>query len=122
MQPNFLLSAVLTVLFSSSLMRAAPLTRLANKTLRIPATLPKGSFAREELLPRCRFSQPVGIAVPPGENERLFVLEQCGIISVVPDLNDPYKEIFLDLRDVTQFQGESGLLGLAFHPKYRRNG
>ena len=31
-------------------------------------------------------------------------------------------EVFLDIRDRVLFSGEQGLLGLAFHPKYKENG
>ncbi len=101
---------------------AGPLTRVANETLRLPDELPAGSFEIEEAFPGLRFNRPVGLVTPPGETNRLFVLEQVGLISVIPDLENPRKETFLDLTDVTVSSGESGLLGLAFHPQYEDNG
>src|SRR5262249_61179717 len=52
---------------------------------------------------------------------RLFVVEQGGRIRIVRDgrlLPAP----FLDLSDRLRAGGERGLLGLAFHPRYRENG
>ncbi len=57
---------------------------------------------------------------------RIFVVSQYGSVHVFP--NDPaVKEMgtFLDIRDRVQYhpkQNEEGLLGLAFHPQYAKNG
>ena len=56
---------------------------------------------------------------------RRFVLEQSGMIHVVPKDAAATAPLFLDLRDrvVPWRQGdEEGLLGLAFHPRFRENG
>lgn len=59
---------------------------------------------------------------PPGETERLFVLQRSGRIFIVEDdslVTDPY----LDLRDRVGANGiEQGLLGLDFHPDFANNG
>lgn len=63
---------------------------------------------------------PVFVTAPPGD-PRLFVVEQPGRIRIVRDgrlLERP----FLDLTDRVGYGGERGLLGLAFHPAYARNG
>src|SRR5207247_6275115 len=52
---------------------------------------------------------------------RLFVVEQAGCIRVVKNgvlLAQPY----LDIRSKVGSGGERGLLGLAFHPDFWRNG
>ena len=52
---------------------------------------------------------------------RLFVVEQPGRIRIVTQgrlLASP----FLDISDRVRHAGEQGLLGLAFHPEYKRNG
>ncbi|UCF60316.1 MAG: PQQ-dependent sugar dehydrogenase [Anaerolineaceae bacterium] len=55
-------------------------------------------------------------------DDRLFVVEQTGVIRVLENgafLSEP----FLDLRDFVGASGsEQGLLGLAFHPNYAENG
>ncbi len=69
------------------------------------------------------FEQPVALATPLGETNRLFVVERAGRIMVIPDLRAPTAEVFLDLREVTESTFvESGMLGLAFHPGFATNG
>ena len=66
---------------------------------------------------------PVFVTSPPGD-DRLFVVERPGTISIVdPDIG-LLDEPFLDIRDrVDDATGiELGLLGLAFHPDYASNG
>ncbi|MEM7388035.1 MAG: PQQ-dependent sugar dehydrogenase, partial [Verrucomicrobiota bacterium] len=87
-----------------------------------PSELPGGSFQTVEAFEGLRFRRPVAIAREPGDRHRLYIVEQEGTIRILPDLNAPTSEIFLDLSDQTWFQGESGLLGLAFHPRYEENG
>ena len=71
--------------------------------------------------PNLRFAAPVDIA--NAEDGRLFIVERDGIIRVVA--NDPTSTsapIFLDISDRVSAGGETGLLGLAFHPNYAQNG
>ena len=63
---------------------------------------------------------PVGLTVAPGERGRLYVLEQAGRIRMVAN-GRVRREPFLDIRRLVKAGGEQGLLGLAFHPEYRRN-
>ena len=77
----------------------------------------------EEAFPNLVFTQPVDLQYAPDGSDRLFVVEQEGSISVFE--NDALvtdKTMFLDIRDRIVFQGERGLLGLAFHPDYENNG
>jgi glucose/arabinose dehydrogenase len=69
------------------------------------------------------FGQPLAMVTPPGETNRLFIVEKKGRIVVVPDLTKPAREVFLDIsnRLGTNSDGELGLLALAFHPQYRTN-
>jgi glucose/arabinose dehydrogenase len=52
---------------------------------------------------------------------RLFVLERAGRILIV-DQSVLLPEPFLDIRSRVRSGGEQGLLGLAFHPGFARNG
>lgn len=103
---------------------AGPLVRAANTTLRLPSEPPRFGFRTEPALGNLTFTNPVAIASPPGETNRLFVVEQAGRILVVTNLAQPTRTVFLDIRD--RVTGgvpidERGLLGLAFHPDYARN-
>ena len=73
--------------------------------------------------PKLIFNQPVGIVTPNDGTNRLFVIEQAGIIRVFensPTVAD--STIFLNISSQVLFGGEQGLLGLAFHPNYFSNG
>ncbi|MDB9912540.1 PQQ-dependent sugar dehydrogenase [Flavobacteriaceae bacterium] len=66
------------------------------------------------------FSSP--LALKNAGDERLFVLEQGGVIKIV-DLNGVVNTTpFLDIQSIVNAGGERGLLGLAFHPEYQANG
>jgi len=64
---------------------------------------------------------PLGIYAVPDGSGRLFVLEQRGTIRII-EQGKLVTQPFLDLREVVASGGEKGLLGLAFHPRYRENG
>lgn len=66
------------------------------------------------------FVRPVGCMMAPGDNNRLFVVEQGGTIQIVR-LSVGTKTLFLDISSLLATTGERGLLGLAFHPQYTRN-
>ncbi|MCS1409633.1 MAG: Quinoprotein glucose dehydrogenase B [Verrucomicrobia subdivision 3 bacterium] len=104
--------------------QAQPIERVANTTLSFPLSLPTSGFRLELAFEGIRsFSQPVAIVSAPGETYRLFVVERAGRIRVIPDLENPTRQTFLSLTDrVESRSGEQGLLGLAFHPDYQRNG
>ena len=68
------------------------------------------------------FDQPVAIVAPPGETNRLFIVEKTGRIIVIPDLTHPTRQTFLNIRDrVGSDDVEQGVLALAFHPDYQHN-
>jgi glucose/arabinose dehydrogenase len=103
---------------------AGPLTREANTTLNLPAYPEVVGLTSTNAFPSLSFDKPVGLAAPPGETNRLFVVEQRGRIQVITNLASPTKTLFLDLFGSVQYSinGEEGLLGLAFHPGYATNG
>jgi glucose/arabinose dehydrogenase len=55
----------------------------------------------------------------PAEPTRLYAVEQVGRIRWL--VNGKVRGTFLDIRDRVLSGGEQGLLGLAFHPNYKRN-
>ena len=63
---------------------------------------------------------PLYLTAPPGD-DRLFIVEKGGRIRIVENGTlrpDP----FLDISSLVSGGSEQGLLGLAFHPDYERNG
>jgi len=58
---------------------------------------------------------------PPGDTDRLMLLGQTGLVSLLQDgVLQPTP--FLDLRGLVDGEGEKGLLGLAFAPDYATSG
>lgn len=104
--------------------------RIAPPTLALLAALV--STARAELpqlrtevaFPNLRFDRPVVLAYPDDGSDRLFVVEQhaARIWSFPNDPQTTERSLFLELPRPISKDNEEGLLGLAFHPKYRDNG
>ncbi len=66
-------------------------------------------------------SSPIDLQAPPGDRDRVFVLEQAGRIRIVKK-GSLLAAPFLDIVARVGSGGERGLLGLAFHPRYAENG
>ena len=67
------------------------------------------------------FDEPLYVTAPPGDERRVFVVEQGGTIRIVRGdrkLDTP----FLDLADRVKGGGEQGLLSMAFAPDYATSG
>lgn len=86
------------------------------------ADLPK--LATEVAYPNLRFDRPVALAYPEDGGNLLFVVEQhqAKVWSFPNEKDSTDKQLFLQLPDAINRGNEEGLLGLAFHPKYRENG
>ncbi len=77
-----------------------------------------------DAFPGMKFDRVVGIAAPPDGSRRLFVIEQhSGLVKVLPDgAGSKEARVALDLGPKIRTRGnEEGLLGIAFHPKYKEN-
>lgn len=59
------------------------------------------------------------VTITHAGDDRLFVVEKTGRIVI---WNGSSYTTFLDLTNAVSTAGEQGLLGLAFHPRYRENG
>jgi glucose/arabinose dehydrogenase len=73
------------------------------------------------LTPIGSFERPVFVTSPPGDAQRLYVVEQSGSVRTMRDgriLPQP----FLDLRDHVTARGEAGLLSIAFAPDFETSG
>ena len=66
-------------------------------------------------------SSPMLLTTPPGDQTRLFVVEQGGTIRVLDRATGSVLSTFLTVTGITS-GGERGLLGLAFDPNYNANG
>ncbi len=103
-------------------LKAAPvLERAPNSTLRMPEAPPLLGYTTVNAFPGLTFGQPVSITTPPGETNRLFVCDKVGRILVITNLANPNVTPFLNISSRVNSSGESGLLGLAFHPGYATN-
>ncbi|HEX4085612.1 MAG TPA: PQQ-dependent sugar dehydrogenase [Chthoniobacteraceae bacterium] len=125
----------LTLFFLLALITQAGAQQFSRQdaTVHFPKTLPSvAAYTTEDAFGRdIRFREPVAVVSPPGEKDRFFVVEKHGTIEVVTRHGSVYdKKLFMDLNAIlaTKNEGrlltdsEMGLLGIAFHPNYARNG
>jgi glucose/arabinose dehydrogenase len=71
------------------------------------------------------FTSPVGMAVANDGSNRLFILEQSGKIKIIENgkvLPEPFLDLSSKLDRLNIAYSEKGLLGMAFHPRYKTNG
>jgi glucose/arabinose dehydrogenase len=66
------------------------------------------------------FEAPVYVAGAPGFPKLLFVVEQSGTVRVLRG-GKRVPGAFLDIRGLVSFEGERGLLSIAFPPDYRQS-
>lgn len=71
-----------------------------------------------------RFERPVSLTNAGDGSNRIFVVEQAGVIRIFENATDAKSsQVFLDISDrISRVGNEEGLLGLAFHPNYKTNG
>jgi glucose/arabinose dehydrogenase len=101
---------------------AAILVLVLSSAVPAGAALPK--LKTEVAFPNLSFDRPVAMAYPDGGSNLLFVVEQhqARIQSFPDDPTTKDKKLFLQLPSPINRGNEEGLLGLAFHPKYKENG
>ena len=85
---RFLLVSVVTCL-SVGVEAQTVLTRVRNTTLRLPAEAPTRGYLLTNALGTLRFANPTMLGAPPGETNRLFVLERGGRVIVITNLAAP---------------------------------
>ncbi|MDB6122481.1 MAG: gdhB 3 [Pedosphaera sp.] len=73
--------------------------------------------------PELKVKQPLWLEEAPDNSKRLFVIEKDGRILILPhDRNGKEAKVFLDIVDRKPNQNyEEGLLGMAFHPDFKKN-
>ncbi len=88
--------------------------------LAAPADLARAADFRLDALPQT-LERALYLTAPPGDERRLFVVQQSGEIRIIRDgalLGRPLLDVGAEISGGT----EQGLLGLAFHPDYAENG
>ncbi|MHB1178543.1 MAG: PQQ-dependent sugar dehydrogenase [Daejeonella sp.] len=96
---------------------------LEAKTDRISGSPIQQNTGLKDAFPNLTFDMPVEFVSPKDGSNRNFVVAQKGKIHVFP--NNPgvkSSKIFLDIISKVTSGGERGLLGLAFHPDFKKNG
>lgn len=117
----FSLLLILLVIVVAFVLLTAPLNewfRLQTSTSAL-----EGNYDVGVAFPNLQFLTPVGLYSANDGTDRLFVVEQQGIIYVfenTPSVSS--RDVFLDITDRVLFGGEQGLLGLAFSPDFANNG
>ena len=88
------------------------------------AAEPLPALTTEVAYPNLSFDRPVALAYPDDDSKLLFVVEQHQgkVFSFPNDKGTRDKVEFMTLPDNMNRDNEEGLLGLAFHPKYKENG
>jgi len=66
-------------------------------------------------------NMPLYLTAPPGDTDRLFIVEKSGTIRIVKG-GSLLPTAFLDISALVSTGSEQGLLGLAFDPDYGTNG
>jgi glucose/arabinose dehydrogenase/mono/diheme cytochrome c family protein len=91
-------------------------------TLRMPPQPPQFGYMFEPAFPGPTFSAPIALTAPPGETNRLFVLERAGRLTVITNLAAPNRTVVMDISSRVTAGCEEGLLGVALHPGFATNG
>ncbi len=113
--------------FTRGLLVVAALVALhclaANATAN-PARPSLPDVAMRDAFPGKTFNRPLWLCEAPDRSGRLFIAQQDGQVLIVPKANRAAEpKVFLNLVPRKPWEkNEEGLLGFAFHPKFRRNG
>jgi len=95
-----------------------------SSTMPMPTPTPSPTPATFDFVPVATgFTNPEDLQQPKDASGRLFVVEQGGRIQIIHSDGTRASSPFLDVTGRSGFTsgGETGLLGLAFHPMYAKN-
>lgn len=79
----------------------------------------------QNAFPNLSFDFPVALTHAGDNTNRIFLVSLYGKVYVFPNdsnVTAAQKKIFLDILPLARYDGEMGLLGIAFHPNYAANG
>ncbi|MBC8288948.1 MAG: PQQ-dependent sugar dehydrogenase, partial [Planctomycetes bacterium] len=78
------------------------------------------------VFPEVQIKRPIVVTHANDGSDRIFIASQLGKIHVLKnDEEAEESEVFLDIQKQVVYidkKNEEGLLGMAFHPKYKENG
>ena len=82
------------------------------------------SYQLIRVFPGISTPKPISVVVHPGDKSELLVLQGGKILRLPKDRSSSEAETFLDLsgRNMIAKAFEEGLLGLVFHPEFKKNG
>ncbi|MGK0358374.1 MAG: putative repeat protein (TIGR03806 family) [Bradymonadia bacterium] len=95
--------------------------RVDNTTCSLPPAPPIGDMQLVEAFPALDFERPIWMGHAHDGTDRLYVIQQGGVISMFDPDNPTESATFLNLS-VSRAGNEEGLLGVAFHPEFAANG
>lgn len=102
--------------------RLAPLGGVLTLVLAVCACAESGETPLATVRVATGLGDPLYVTHAPGDRSRIFIVERLGGIRIVKD-GVMLPDRFLDVAGLlTSRFTETGLLGLAFHPDYDRNG
>ncbi|GAB3518112.1 PQQ-dependent sugar dehydrogenase [Emticicia fontis] len=82
-----------------------------------------GQYQAIVAFPNLTFSSPVEFTHAYDGTNKVYVVEQKGVIKVFDNVSTASQaSVFLDIDARVDMNGEMGLLGLAFHPNFETNG
>ena len=116
-----------SLLFSTIRRRLFPTREsnsLTNRAWReqLKEELPFSHLTVRNAFPNINLTQITDIRHANDGSDRLFLVQQTGIISVITnDSNTSTIDTFLDITDLTTASGERGLYSIAFHPNFANN-
>lgn len=90
-----------------------------------PALADTPKVKLEKVYTGLKVERPISLQVPADGTKRRFLVEQTGRIKILPgDETASEAKVFLDMTGsmAVEKDFEEGLLGLAFHPKFKENG
>ncbi|MFX1507262.1 MAG: PQQ-dependent sugar dehydrogenase, partial [Promethearchaeota archaeon] len=114
---------ILLIFFVFALIGLNTLAKILSPTSKSTTTFDEAEYLIEQAFPSLTFNNPVGIYHSNDDSNRLFVVDQEGIIYTFNNSElETSKDVFLDISNKVLYGGEQGLLGLAFHPNHASNG
>lgn len=119
-------TATVTLSFASTL-------KIASPDLNVPAQPPATAVQFVNAFPGLTFASPICLRSPPGDTQRLFVVERGTGLRVIPNVTavSPTSTIVFQMSNLLagrtpaetlRTDSENGFLSIAFHPNYATNG